>query len=254
MIKRFIFVLLTVNIFAFFQLFYPLSPTIAFAAEYDEYARILNDNTVMFADPNCTIAKFNLPYSYFVKVLAVNEYSVKVSYMDGKNNMPACIGYIKTADYYTFDYIPDSPYPQVTLTVLSSEVLFSDKAGQTPKTVLSEYATALYYGYVVTEGVEFYYVYSNGFVGYVRKNAFINTQIPPHTIPIESVSSEELSADNSIFSQQQTTPAATELDAVLKTIVIIAVSLVALSVVYLLFRPNAKVKDIALTKDYDDDY
>lgn len=254
MIKRFIIVLLTLNIFIFLQVAYPLRLTLTFAAEYDTYARILNENTVLFADPNCTIAKFNLPYSYFVKVLSVNEYSVKVSYMDGKNNMPACIGYIKTADYYTFEYIPESPYPQVTLTVLSSEVLFSDKNGQTPKTVLSEYCTALYYGYVITEGVEFYYVYSNGFVGYVRKNAFLNTEIPPHTIPIENLSSDEYSADNSIFSQQQTTPATTELDAVLKTIVIIAVSLVALSVVYLLFRPNAKVKDIALTKDYDDDY
>lgn len=53
-----------------------------------KYSRILDENTVFYADPGCTIAKFVLPYGYFVKVLSVGEDSIAVRYMDESASLP----------------------------------------------------------------------------------------------------------------------------------------------------------------------
>ena len=223
------------------------------------YSRILDENTVFYADPGCTIAKFVLPYGYFVKVLAVTEDSVAVRYMDESANIPARDGFILTKCYYPCEYTStDSPYPDCKFKLASDEVLFSDSKATIPKTVLTTDKICNFYGYCSINGEEFYCVYANGYIGYVRAKAFADATVPPHSLPIKSETEGDKSGstqDNVSeidFSEKQTTPDAIGSDSTIKTVVVIAVSLVALSVVYLLFKPNHKHRYAFTDKDSDD--
>lgn len=248
-------ILVLINCTVFSGLFRPFT---VFAADNSapkyEYARILTENTVFYADPNCSIAKFYLPYGYFVKVLSVNEDSVRVLYMDDNAEIPAREGYIKTSCLHPYAGEVSNPYPSVTLTLSFDEVLFADSKLSTPKAVLSSNVKAAFYGETIVEGEKYYYVYAKGYVGYVRKSAFLNAEIPAHPLPIKQNTDQNRSSDADENSQKQTTPYAFGFDSTVKTVIIIAVSLVALSVVYLLFKPSSKANYAATKKDSDDDF
>lgn len=248
-------ILVLINCTVFSGLFRPVT---VFGAENSalkyEYARILTENTLFYADPNCSIAKFYLPYGYFVKVLSVSEDSVRVLYMDDNAEIPAREGYIKTSCLHPYAGEVANPYPSVTLTLSFDEVLFADSKLSSPKTVLSSNVKAAFYGETVIGGEKYYYVYAKGYVGYVRKSAFLNAEIPAHPLPVKQNSDKNRSPDTDENSQKQTTPYASGFDSTVKTVIIIAVSLVALSVVYLLFKPSAKANYAATKKDSDDDF
>ena len=230
------------------------------ASEIDSYpalARISDDETVLYSDPGCTIAGFVLPYGYFVKVLNVNETSVSVRYMDGYSSLPARDGFILVKCYYPCDYAcDDSPYPDCDFELTSDEVLFADAKATTPKAVIAAGKTCHFYGYLEINGEQFYCVYSNGYIGYVRAQAFTDAAVPPHSLPIKSKtdsSPSDISSDQTgEFPPKQTTPYATGTDSTLKTVIVLAVSLVALSVVYLLFKPSRKHRCAFTDKDSDD--
>lgn len=223
------------------------------------YSRVLDENTVFYADPGCTIAKFVLPYGYFVKVLSVAEDSVAVRYMDGSSDIPERDGFILTKCYYPCEYTSgDSPYPDCKLKLIADEVLFSDSKATAPKTVLSAESECRFYGYCAVNGEQYYCVYANGYIGYVRAKAFVDAKIPPHALPVKSESDPDKESPASDadsdggFSARQTTPDARGYDSTIKTVVVIAVSLVALSVVYLLFKPTHKNRYAFTDKDSDD--
>ena len=224
------------------------------ANEQSGYARILFENTVFYANPDCTIEKFILPFGYFVKILQVGANSTRVSYMDSNSNLPESVGYIKTCDLFFSEQIPKNPYLNLQITVKSDEILFADNAKNYPKTVLSEGDTAFYYGELNIDGDIFCYVYSAGFIGYVRKNAFISFVIPEHELPLPKTETSETESSevlqNSSLNEQTATKTA---DETLKTVIIVAVCIVCLSIVYLIFKPNGQAFKPATTKD-DDDY
>lgn len=222
-----------------------------------KYSRILDESTVFYADPGCTIAKFVLPYGYFVKVLSVGEDSIAVRYMDESASLPARDGFILVKCYYPCDYAcDDSPYPDCDFELTSDEVLFADAKATTPKAVIAAGKTCHFYGYLEINGEQFYCVYSNGYIGYVRAQAFTDAAVPPHSLPIKSNADsspiDASSLSDGEFSPKQTTPYATGTDSTLKTVIVLAVSLVALSVVYLLFKPSRKHRCAFTDKDSDD--
>ena len=222
-----------------------------------KYSRILDENTVFYADPGCTIAKFVLPYGYFVKVLSVGENSIAVRYMDESANLPARDGFILVKCYYPCDYdCADSPYPNCDFKLSADEVLFADSGATTPKAVLAAGKTCHFYGNLEINGEQFYCVYSNGYIGYVRARAFADAAVPPHPLPIKSQTdsspTDSASAPTDELPPKQTTPYATGTDSALKTVIVLAVSLVALSVVYLLFKPSRKHRYAFTDKDSDD--
>ena len=216
-------------------------------------ARISDNETVLYSDPGCTIAGFVLPYGYFVKVLAVNETSVYVRYMDGYSDLPARDGYILTKHYYAFyDDAPEQLYPECKLTLSADEVLFSDSKAASPKTVLPESNKCTFYGYTYVDGERYYCVYSCGYIGYVRAAAFTDQTIPAHPLPFPQKTAETSETDENRNSAKQTTPYSTDRDSVIKTVIVLAVSVVALSVVYLLFKPDRKHRFAFTDKDSDD--
>jgi len=220
-----------------------------------EYARVMDDDTFFYADPACTVAKFVLPCGYFLRVISVGEDSVRVRYMDDSGKIPAREGFISLKNYYPFtSTAPEILYPDCKLTLSCDEVLFSDTKVEQPKTVLCADAVCAFYGYLNVNGKSYFCVYADGYVGYVRAAAFKSTVIPAHPLPLkdETDEPEHRSSDGTADSEKQTTPATTNFDGVLKTVIVLAVSLVALSVVYLLFKPARNRKTAFTDRDHDD--
>ncbi|MBQ7407819.1 MAG: hypothetical protein IJW13_00880 [Clostridia bacterium] len=218
------------------------------------YARILTPDTPFYADYAGTIIKFYLPYGYFVKVVQMNPTYTRIIYMDSNPQIPYQEGYVKTCDVFYEECKQEySPYPDnFSLVLKCDEVLFADYSLNYPKTVLTSSATATYYGSITTDGETFYYVYAGGHVGYVRRSAFLNVDIPPHPQPIEQInedpteSSGQITPDSSVDS-----PVYSQLDQTVKIVIVIAVCLVCISVIYLIFKPKNYSPKTAYTGDDD---
>lgn len=216
-----------------------------------EYARILNEKTPFYSDPDLRSVKFYLPYSYFVRVVSEGVDSTRVIYMEN-NDAPAREGYIKTCDLFVCDYTPEAPYPDLKLVLKSDEVLFSDPVGKTARVVLSIGDAACYYGELTVDSETFYYVYTGIYVGYVRKNAFFDHTLSLHPQPIPKTEVPD-SASNLQTQPSFSSPDHKIYDVdVITVIVVVSISLVSLSVIYVLFRPEARAAKKAASGDGDD--
>ena len=104
---------------------------------------------------------------------------------------------------------------------------------------------AVYYGEVTNESDEkLVYVYCNGYLGYMRKSCFAPFNLPSHPEPIFSSSSTS-SSNN----QTQTKTQNNKTDN-LQILIVAGISVIVVSIVYLIFRPGEK----RITKpDYDDE-
>ena len=217
------------------------------------WARIINDQTPFFSDINCTMIKFYLPKSYFVKILQLGDDATRVIYMDSDLKIPSREGYIKTCDLLIFEQPVYNPYPNITLKITADEILFADSNKNYPKTILSYGDSGLLYGTLIINGENFCYVYANGYIGYVRRSAFAPFEIPMHEIPLSTQNSSEESEDSSPTTPQ--TNDTNSIDSTLKIVIIVAISITCLSVIYLLFKPkNETSLKVALTQESDDDF
>lgn len=217
-----------------------------------EYARVLNEETPFYSDPDLRSVKFYLPYSYFVRVVNEGVDATRVCYMENYD-APAREGYIKTCDLFVCDYTPEAPYPNLKLILKSDEVLFSNPADKTARVVLSVGDSAYYYGELPVSSEIFYYVYSGIYVGYVRKNAFFEHTLSLHPQPLPKTDVPDSSGQSTAepaFSEPKHQVFGAETVAI---IIVIAISFVCVSVIYLLFRPESRAaKKVAGSSDGDD--
>ena len=226
---------------------------VAFASE-TKWARVLDENTPFYSDSACTMVKFYLPYTYFVKVINIGDDVTRVIYMDGQSTLPQREGYIKTCDLHIFDGIPTNPYPQVGIKITADEILFADSNKKYPKTVLTQGEEATYYGELTVDNEKFCYVYCNGYIGYVRKSAFAPFELPLHEIPIKTATPEDsLTSEIIQLDSEVNVQSVTALDSTMKIVIIIAVAVTCISVIYLLFRPKILYEPkVAAWRDNDD--
>ncbi|MBR4419611.1 MAG: hypothetical protein IKT32_01910 [Clostridia bacterium] len=232
------------------------APTKVKASEI-KWARIVSDKTPFYSDYSCSMIKFYLPKTYFLKVVNAGNDLTRVIYMDDSDELPFREGYVKTCDLELFDGVPQNPYPEIEIQLLSDEVLFADSNKQYPKTVLSANSTAIYYGELDQNGESFYYIYSNGYLGYARKNAFKPFEIPPHELPMHTQNPEESdSAVNAPTSAggQNGMQVVTTVDTTMKVIITIAVALISVSVIYLLFRPRQSTQQRVIAFSDEEDF
>lgn len=219
-------------------------------AEEVQYSRILSEDTTLYFDPELTDAVFNLPYSYFVKVISVTNNYAQVKYMDDEEPLPSIIGYIAIKDLNLCDEKPQNPYPNISLQMKHNEQLYKDTSLKNSEIIYKE-TTNKYYGDILINGEEFYYLhtkFNNGRVGYMRKKDFIETSIPDHPLPIKTETEtqpalpDELPTDNQVNASSFST---------LKLVAIIAAVIAIICIVYFLFRPKTTRLKTAVTDEND---
>jgi len=150
--------------------------------------------------------------------------------------------------------LPSSPYPNLTLTVNRTTLLYLDVDFSITETV-TQNSTVDYYG-TITRNNGSRYIYgfisaSSGdkYVGYLPVDA-VNDFIPPRqefkpaadtTVKDDTKGDSAEKADNALGNN-------------LQILLIVAISVVAASIVYFLFRPSTqKVKDEVITRSEIDD-
>lgn len=219
------------------------------------YSRVLSDNAVLYMDASLTVPWFTLPYSYYVKVLSVSGTSAKVEYKGDNASRPSAKGYVAAEELNFTDEIPSPAYPSLVLTVNQNCMLYKDVDFTIAETV-TQNSTIDFYGFLTRKnGEKLIYGYvqtSSGdkYVGYLPLSAVYDFTVPQ--LPVSEPTSA--SADDS--PPESSSEPDNAVGNNLQILIIVAVSVVAISIVYLLFRPSqSKVKDevISKSKFYDDE-
>ena len=210
-------------------------PATAHAQTNDySYSRVLTVDTGFYSDAGGNYLKFYLPYGYFVKIIEVGSTYTKVGYMFDNTQFPMLTGYIKTVDLIPRYDTPLSPYPLLNLTVISDDVLFADSSLTISKIGVYSNSLAVYYGEISNGDTPLVYVYCNGYLGYMRKSCFAPFSVPAHPEPIVQNSSTE---QTSSTIQEKTNTNSTDN---LQILIVAGISVIVVSIVYLVFRPGEK--------------
>ena len=244
--KKFLLIfLLTVCIF---------TPRYTARADEARYSRIMTDGVTLYIDSSLTIEWFTLPVGYYVKVLSVSHYSAKVEYKSDGQSRPSAKGYISTEHLSIVDSVPTVLYPSLTLTVNQNCMIYKDTDFFITE-MITQGSTVDYYGIVNRAGGESYiygFIYTpsgDKYVGYLPRSAVNDFKDPYLEIEEPTESAEEQS-----FPENE--PIDNGFAGNIQLVIIVAISAVAISIVYLLFRPApSKAKDEATTENcfYDDE-
>lgn len=229
--KKFIFAL-----FISFVLLFPFSLTVKADEEFG-YSRILSEDVTLYADSDLKQKWFTLPYSYYVKILSVGTTSVKVEYKGESPSRPSVKGYIKIEDL-NLSSEPVAPYPSVTFSIGGSCLLYKD-TNLTYAETIAENASIDFYGTTALKsGKEYVYGYvttlsGDDYMGFIEKSSIINFAVP--RLPVEAVKPESEEESETVSEPPKKTD--NSLGDNLQIVIIIGISVVAVSIVYLLFRP-----------------
>ena len=254
--KKCFLVLITLFSFSLIPLSVTYTNSYNARATETRYSRILSENVVLYMDSSLTVPWFTLPYTYYVKILSVGAASVKVEYRGDAPSKPSAKGYIATDELNVSTETPAVLYPSVTLTVNQTCMLYKDNDFTLTETV-TQNSTVDYYGTLTRpNGEQLVYglvttTSGDKYLGYMSINSVFPFSIPRLKVEEESVTESE--AEESLPEKQSQSASVGN---GIQLAVIIAVSAVAISIVYLLFRPagKGKVKDEAITDNEFDDY
>ncbi len=255
--KKSILVLVAMFILSIFPVCEATSHYGVAAAGGARYSRIMSEDVVLYMDSSLAVPWFTLPYSYYVKVISINGSSAKVEYRGDNPSKPSAKGYIGTDELNIVEEEPPVLYPSLTLTVNQTCMLYKDSDFTFSET-LTQNSTVDFYGTLVRPNGE-KYVYGlattnsgDKYLGYAPVSAVFSFTVP--VLKIEEESTEESVAETT--SEKEDEPVSAALGSGVQLAVIIGVSAVAISIVYLLFRPSGKgrAKDEAISDSrFDDD-
>ncbi len=256
--KKSILVLIAMFILSFFPV-YGAAPHygVTAAGATARYSRILSEDVVLYMDSSLAVPWFTLPYSYYVKVISINGSSAKVEYRGDNPSKPSAKGYISADELNIVEEEPPILYPSLTLTVNQTCMLYKDSDFTFSET-LTQNSTVDFYGTIIRPNGE-KYVYGlatttsgDKYLGYAPISAVFSFTVP--VLKIEEDSAEE--SVPAAESEKNNETVSAVLGSGVQLAVIIGVSAVAISIVYLLFRPSGKgrARDEAITDDrFDDD-
>ena len=240
-------VLIKKSLTAFLLVFFLVSGGnhITAKAETYEYAQVVTDDCAFYSDASLKFVKFILPYSYYVKIISVGAETSRVIYLDDDFSCPPAEGYVKNV-CLNFTLTPESAlYPKTLVSLKTDEVIFGDLSLKTPKAVISAGSQAKFYGEIKTEGVNYLYVFVNGYVGYIRKDGFFSYVLPVNEISltIENEDNDEqsfsITEDNDTKQKFKTS----------EVIIVAVIIIVGLTLIVFALKPNSKKS----YKQFDDD-
>lgn len=132
------------------------------------YLRVINEQTVFFANANEQSALFYLPYTYYVKCLGeVGVFTHVECY--GVNGGAALDGYVKTSELFDDGLIVNNPFVSLNISTATTSTLFADSSLTTPLQYIFADRNMRYYGSYLSGNTTIYYVEYNGKLGYVKE-------------------------------------------------------------------------------------
>ncbi len=205
-------------------------------AQTSQYMRVLTDGAIIYSDGDLTEPMFEIPKTYYVKVESKISSTVKVSYGDGSKDCPVIIGYMSETDLSPATVEPTAPFSIIKVSTDTSDILFNDVELKTPYFNLPKNEVMYYYGEIESGDKVLCYVYYSKKLGYVDKTCLNPFSVTPNPDPIES--EEEPPTNEEPTTDKQPTVSTFPLGENLQLIIIVGISVVSISVVYFLFKPQ----------------
>lgn len=145
-------------------LFPPAPPRAARAEEAERYAVAAQEGVWFYAAENEESGLFQIPYTYYVRVLKEGTLYTAVQYLDNVAPYRAVTGFCKTDELTFVDFIPERPYLHREITVVyrvAGEALMGSGAFDKLE------KTFVYYGTSYSGTARFFYVMADGIFDYV---------------------------------------------------------------------------------------
>ncbi len=146
-----------------------LTANVNIASAESIYLRVINEDSIFYANADESSPLFFLPYTYYVKVLGQTGgfYHVECYGTDGN---AALDGYVKKENLFDDGLIVNSPFASIKITTAQTTVLYADASLQTPIQYLFAERQLKFYGSYSFNEEKSYYVGYNGRLGYVKES------------------------------------------------------------------------------------
>lgn len=166
---------------AIFPLAY--SPVRADTQVADAYACVLCDDAFFYANKDENQGLFLLPKSYFVKILQTETEFTKIEYQTDGEHFKTLTGYAKTSKLTPVDYVPKTPYLNLTF-----DVKYKLEDTSLGPSFLNELViTCAYYGDYKIGSKTYCYVLRDETFGYVLKpTTLVHNENPEYTDNLKS--------------------------------------------------------------------
>lgn len=178
------------------------SPRVLVSAEEDaRYAVAETDGVWFYASENGESGLFQIPATYYVRVLKEGAFFTAVQYLDDVAPYRAVTGYCRTEDLTFVDFVPQRPYLRKEITVtynVAGDALMGNGVFDKLEKQF------VYYGTSYSGTARFFYVLSDGVFGYVpatqeivfeRNTDFLtpsSSEQPPAEAPSSSPSATQV--------------------------------------------------------------
>lgn len=154
-----------------------------------KYMRVTNSETTFYSDKSGTGIKFNLPYSYYVKILFEDEEFYHVQCY-GNSNI-ALDGYVKKDGLFYDGLEVIRPYLELKIKTASPAVMYSDEGLTSTIQYIFPSRELDYYGhYTTNSGENLVFVGYNGRLGYIKETEIVSFSIPLHPNPLTFIEPE----------------------------------------------------------------
>lgn len=152
-----------------------------------KYVRVIQDDVPLYTNAEIKKVTCLLEKSYYLTVIEEIDDFYKVEIMGGDKLFPKIVGYVQRQLVEQENLQPVAPlYPTVSVTVQTSSasVYFSPLTSSDILVVATNTQQMSYYGKVIDQVTTWYYVYFNGYFGYVDSANVTTPKIPLHPTPL----------------------------------------------------------------------
>lgn len=228
-------------------------PTVAFA-EGIEWVRVVDKNVCLYATAESSKILFQLPISYYLRVLSEEGSLFLVSVMENEANFPQITGYVWRSEVEICDEPPKTPYyptERIVVDADSAQLKLTPTPSSDTIITVTNSQKMSYYGMTESYGQIWYYVYFCGKFGYVLESCVTKPVIDIHPTPLveeavvpptqttPTTPNENTDNPDKPPANDQTATGTTEI------VLIVFVALLALGICLALFLPgNLKKKDV----------
>lgn len=218
-------------------------------AQEQSYLRVLSGDAYIYEDVALKNKIFSVKNGYFVSVIQDYGSYLRVSYGYDNENYPVIFGYMSASDLTKVNEAPITPYVVLKLDVNYTEVLFSSMDLNRAYFNLVKGTTVYFYGFADNN---LCYVYAEQKLGYIDLAAFNKFTVPENgqATTVFGVSNETSNVDIEENVQNNDESTGFRLGESVQIIIIVGISVISISVVYVLFKPTKnKVLDRDEFKD-----
>ena len=230
--KKLKMILSILSIYCIFQL---SLPTTIVNAKSSTYLRVLGDEVYIYQDSLFSGPIFCIPKTYYVKLESEQSGALKVSYGNPNQNTPIIVGYMKPNDLTKTEIEPSNPFAIIKVSTDTTDILFNDLSLKNPYFNVNKNEILYYYGDAVNGDTVLCYVYYGNKLGYIDKSCLNPFTITPNLDPYDT---ETPDISNPIESPDINSTQKINLGENLQIIIIVGISIVSISVVYFLFKPQ----------------